>query len=92
VQVDDKSQIVVSNKIPDEDYLRSIVDEAEKQIRQLIYKFVSEIASSPMDSETSYCYNVLSRDKKFMKVVKEIYEKQHKSLERGYKLLSKYND
>jgi hypothetical protein len=81
------NEMVVVNKIPQEDYLRPLVEEAEKQIQQLIYKFVSDLASSPMDSESSYCYNVLSGDKKFMKAVREIYEKQHRSFERGYKLL-----
>lgn len=61
-------------------------------MQQLIYKFVSELASSPRNSETSYYYDVLSRDKKFMKVVKEIYEKQHWSFESGYELLRKRSD
>jgi hypothetical protein len=85
-------EMVVSNKIPQENYLNPIVDEAEKQMQQLIYKFVSELASSPRNSETSYYYDVLSRDKKFMKVVKEIYEKQHRSFESGYELLRKRSD
>jgi hypothetical protein len=83
------NEMVVVNKIPQEDYLRPLIEEAERQIQQLIYKFVSDLASSPMDSESSYRYNVLSRDEKFMKVAKEIYEKRHRSFERGYKLLKK---
>lgn len=82
------NEMVVSHKLPKEDSTKPLAIESEKQIHHLIYEFVSELASSPADSEYSYCYDVLSRDKKFMKVVKEIYEKRQ-CFERGYKLLSR---
>ncbi|MGB6533245.1 MAG: hypothetical protein WBF33_34575 [Candidatus Nitrosopolaris sp.] len=67
-----------------------IVDDAEKQIEQQIYEFVNRLASSAPEvtKEFSYYYDILSRDHKFERVVKEIYENRHKGFERGYKKLT----
>lgn len=81
-------EMIVSHKIPQEDSLSPLFDETEKQMQQLIYNFVSDLESSPMDSESLYCYDVLSRDKKFMRVVQKIYENRHKGFERGYAMLT----
>jgi hypothetical protein len=42
---------VVGNRIPDEESIKQIVKEAEKQIEQLTYEFVYDLASSGTDSE-----------------------------------------
>jgi NAD(P)-dependent dehydrogenase (short-subunit alcohol dehydrogenase family) len=72
-----------------------IVNDAEKQIEQLIYEFVYDLASSATNSERGreflyYC-EILSRDHKFMRMVEGIYENRHKGFERGCDLLRKYN-
>ncbi|MFZ0514582.1 MAG: hypothetical protein WAM14_23460 [Candidatus Nitrosopolaris sp.] len=62
----------------------------KKQIEQLIYEFVHRLASSvpEVSKEFSYYYDILSRDHKFERAVKEIYENRHKGFERGYKKLT----
>ncbi|MFY9795681.1 MAG: hypothetical protein WAJ93_08330 [Candidatus Nitrosopolaris sp.] len=67
-----------------------IVDDAEKQIEQQIYEFVNRLASSAPEvtKEFSYYYDILSRDHRFERVVKEIYENRHKGFERDYKKLT----
>src|SRR2546427_6293610 len=59
-------EMVASRKLPREESIKPVVNEVEKRIEQLIYEFVSDLASSPKDSESSYYYNILSRDHKFM--------------------------
>lgn len=70
-------------------------NDAEKQIEQLIYEFVYNLASSTTNSdiskEFSYYYKILSQDDKFMRVVEKLYENRHKGFERGCDLLEKYN-
>jgi hypothetical protein len=68
------------------------LDDAENQIEQLIYEFVYRLASSPpeVSKEFSYYYDILSRDHKFERVVKEIYENRHKGFERGCEKLTNY--
>ncbi|MDQ6668504.1 MAG: hypothetical protein M3Y53_09805 [Thermoproteota archaeon] len=75
--------------------IKHIVNDAEKQIEQLIYEFVYDLTSSATDSEIGkeflyYC-EILSRDHKFMRVVEEIYENRHKGFEQGCELLREYN-
>lgn len=80
-------EMVVGNRLPSEESIKHIVNDAEKQIEQLIYEFVYDLASSATDSERGkeflyYC-EILSRDHKFMRAVKEIYETKHKVLNVG---------
>jgi len=88
-------EMLVGNWIPREEPIKHIVKDAEKQIEQLIYEFVYDLASSATDPERGkeflYYYEILSRDRKFMRMVDEIYENRHKGFERGYDLLRKYN-
>jgi hypothetical protein len=84
------SDIVVSKPIPYE----GIVNDAKKQIDQLIYEFICDLASaanSERSKEISYYSKILSEDKKFMSIVKEIYENRHKGFEQGYRMLRNYN-
>jgi uncharacterized protein YjfI (DUF2170 family) len=88
-------ELVVGNRIPHEESIKQIINDAEKQIEQLIYEFVYDLASSATDPERGneflyYC-EILSRDLKFMRMVEEIYENRHKGFERGCDLLRKYN-
>lgn len=77
-------EIVVGNPIAGEESIKSIADEAEKQIQQLIYEFVYDLGSSAIDYEIgdqiSYYYDILSRDNKFMKVVKKYMKIDSKAL------------
>lgn len=88
-------EMVVGNRIPREESIKQIVNDAEKQIEQLIYEFVYDPASSATDPERgkefSYFCDILSRDRKFMRMVEEIYENRHKGFERGCEHLRKYN-
>ena len=63
-------EMVVGNRIPREESIKHIFNGAEKQIEQLLYEFVYDLASSATDSERGkeflyYC-EILSRDHKFM--------------------------
>ena len=69
------------------DSVKPIVDEAESQMQQLIYELVYDLESSLKDPESSYYYDLLSRDQKFKRVVQKIYESKHKGFECGYKRL-----
>jgi hypothetical protein len=69
------------------DYLKHIIDEAESQIQQLVYELVYDLELTRKDPESSYYYDLLSRDQKFRKVMQKIYESTHKGFERGYKRL-----
>lgn len=85
-------ELVVGNRIPHEESIKQIVNDAEKQIEQLIYEFVYNLASSATDPDISkvflyYC-KILSGDRKFMRMVEEIYENRHKGFERGYAMLT----
>jgi hypothetical protein len=88
-------EMVVGNRLPSEESIKHMVNDAEKQIEQLIYEFVYDLASSATDSERGneflyYC-KILSRDHKFMRVVEEIYENRHKGFEHGCDILRKCN-
>lgn len=88
-------EMVVGNRLPSEESIKHIVNDAEKQIEQLIYEFVYDLASSATNSERGneflYYFEILSRDHKFMRVVEKIYENRHKGFEHGCELLRKYN-
>jgi hypothetical protein len=75
-------EILVGDRIPHEESIKHIVKDAERQIEQLIYEFVYDLALSSTDSkiskEFSYYCEILSRDHKFMRAVEEIYENRHK--------------
>jgi hypothetical protein len=88
-------EMVIGNRLPNEESIKHIVNDAEEQIEQLIYEFVYDLASSATDSEIGkeflyYC-EILSRDHKFMRVVDDIYENRHKGFEHGCELLRKHN-
>jgi hypothetical protein len=88
------SDILVSKPKAYEEDLKDIVNDTKQQIEQLIYGFVSELASaanSERSKEISYYGKILSEDKKFMSTVKEIYENRHKGFEQGYRMLRNYN-
>jgi len=72
-----------------EEKIKGILHDAEKQIEQLIYEFVCDLASPVTETseELSYYFETLSQDDKFMKVVEKIHEDRHKGFERGYKQL-----
>jgi hypothetical protein len=59
-------EMVVGNRLPREESIKHIVNDAEKQIEQLIYEFVYDLASSTTNSdiskEFSYYSEILSRD------------------------------
>ena len=74
-------EMMVLRPIRSEEPIIQIVNDAEKQIEQLIYEFVYDLASLPKDPEFSYYCEILSKDDKFMKVVEEIYENRHKGFE-----------
>ncbi len=83
--------ILVGMNTPDEKLLEEIVGNTKKQIQQLIYQFVYDLSASVSDSEKSqefsyYC-KILSQDKKFMTVVKDIYKNRHEGFEKGYRML-----
>ena len=90
-QVD--QEMVVSRRMRREESMQDIVDDAEKRIEQLIYKFVYSLASPATEAsrEVSYCREILSQDEKFMRVVAEIYKNRHKGFEAGYKKLTNSN-
>ena len=83
-------EMVVSKRIPSEESIKDIVNDAEKQIEQLIYEFVYHLASSATEAskEFSYYCEILSKDVKFMSVVEKINENRHKGFEKGYKKLT----
>ena len=85
-------EIVVSKRIPSEESMKDIVNDAKKRLEQLIYEFVYSLASSAPETrkEFSYYCEILSKDDGFVKVVEEIYEDRHKGFERGYKMLMNY--
>jgi hypothetical protein len=87
------SEILVGNKMPYEESLKDIINESKKQLEQLIYGFVYDLASLAQDpkrrKEILYYTSILSNDNKFMNAVQEIYENRHKGFERGYKMLKK---
>jgi hypothetical protein len=58
----------------------------EKRLEQLIYEFVYSLASPAPETskEFSYYCEIQSKDDRFMKVVKKIYEDKHKDFEIGY--------
>jgi hypothetical protein len=64
-----------------------VVSKVERGIEQIIYEFVCQLEPREASEEFSYYREILSKDDKFMKVVKEIYENRHKCFERGYKSL-----
>ncbi|MGC1931299.1 MAG: hypothetical protein WA667_20200 [Candidatus Nitrosopolaris sp.] len=69
--------------------MKGIVNDAEKQIEQLIYEFVYDLASSGTEAskEFSHYFEILSQDDKFMRVMERLYENRHKGFETGYKKL-----
>jgi|SRR5215472_13960083 len=72
-----------------EERIKVMLHDTEKQIEQLIYEFVYDLASPVTDTseELSYYFETLSQDDKFMRVVERIHEDRHKGFERGYKQL-----
>jgi hypothetical protein len=84
----DQGMVVSTGKCSEES-MQNIVNNAEKQMEQLIYEFVYRLASSPTgaNNEFSYYREILSKDEKFMKVVDGIYNNRHKGFEAGYKEL-----
>jgi hypothetical protein len=86
-------ETVVSRRMRREESMQDIVNDAEKQIEQIIYGFVYNLAFSGTEAsrEVSYCREILSQDEKFMKVVEEIYKNRHKGFEVGYKNLTDSN-
>jgi hypothetical protein len=74
---------------PSKESVIGIVNDAEKEIEELIYGLVYQLASSTPErsKEFSYYCEILSKDDKFMKAVEEIYESRHKGFETGYKKL-----
>lgn len=76
--------VVVEPMISEEN---GIVDKAKNELEQLIYDFICSLGVAVVDSERSkgylYYREILSQDKKFMKVVQEIYDNIHKVFERG---------
>ncbi|MGC2681401.1 MAG: hypothetical protein WA323_05990 [Candidatus Nitrosopolaris sp.] len=71
-----------------EELMKNIVNDSQKQIEQLIYEFVYDLASSETEAneEFSYC-EILSQDDKFMRVVEKIHQDSHKGFETGFKKL-----
>ena len=69
-------EMLDGKRIPSEDSIKDIVNDAEKQIEQLIYKFDYDLAPSATDSIRSkllsYYSEILSRDDKFMRGRKNI--------------------
>jgi hypothetical protein len=68
--------VVVQPMIYEEMKSGDIVDKSKKDIEQLIYDFICSLVVAVVDSERSkgylYYREILSQDKKFMKVVQEI--------------------
>jgi len=83
---------VVGNRIPREELIKPMITEAEKQMEQIIYGLVYDLALSIEDAalqkEASYYVKVLSEHNKFISKVREIYSERHKGFERGYRLLN----
>ncbi|MFL6385559.1 MAG: hypothetical protein ACJ712_11400, partial [Nitrososphaeraceae archaeon] len=69
--------VVVQPMIYEEMKSGDIVDKSKKDIEQLIYDFICSLGVAVVDYERSkgylYYREILSQDKKFMKVVQEIY-------------------
>ena len=87
--------MVVGKRIPTEESIKDIINDAKKQIEQLIYGFVYELASlaakDPEEAkEISYYITILSEDNKFISAVQQIYENRHKGFERGYRMLTNH--
>ncbi len=85
------SDILVTMLLPNKKLLEDIVGDVNNQMQQIIYEFVCDLSlfiSDPEKSqEFSYYYKILSRDKKFMAAVDDIYKKRHKGFEKGYQML-----
>jgi hypothetical protein len=83
----------VSKRIPSKESVMWIVDDAEMNIEELIYRFVYRMASSAPEKskEFSYYCEILSKDDKFMRMVEKIHEDKHKGFETGYKKLTNKN-
>jgi hypothetical protein len=85
-------EVMIGNRIPYEESIKDIISDAKKQIEQLIYWFVYDLASFAKDhekeNEISYYVKVLSDDNKFISAIREIYENRHKGFEKGYKMLT----
>jgi DNA-binding PadR family transcriptional regulator len=87
------SDILVSKQRGNDKLLSNIVYNIEKQMHQIIYDFVYHLSLSASNPEKSqeflyYC-EILSRDKKFMATVEDIYKNRHKAFETGYNMLIK---
>ena len=85
------SDILVTMLLPKEKLLEDIVGDVINQMQQIIYEFVCNLSlfiSDPEKSqEFSYYCKILSRDKKFMAAVDDIYKKRHKGFEKVYQML-----
>lgn len=87
-------ELVVGNRLPREELIKPMVNEAEKQMEQIIYGFVYDLALSlssedpQVQKEISYFVEVLSNDNKFISTLQKIYSDRHKGFERGYILLT----
>jgi hypothetical protein len=85
-------EVIIGNRIPYEESIKDIISDAKKQIGQLIYWFVYDLASFAKDhekeNEISYYVKVLSDDNKFISAIREIYVNRHKGFEKGYKMLT----
>jgi hypothetical protein len=79
-------ELVVSRRMRGEESMQDIVNEAEERIEQLIHKFVYHLPSET-HKEFSYYREILSKDGKFMTMVKKIHEDSHKGFEIGYMML-----
>jgi hypothetical protein len=52
---------LVGNRVPREESIKHVVNDAEKQIEQLIYEFVYDLASSSKDSKIVKKFSYVSR-------------------------------
>jgi hypothetical protein len=82
-------ETMVQRRTHIEESLKRILNNAEKQIEQLIYEFVCDLVSSVTEAtnELSYYFENLSKDGKFMRAVDRIYEDKQKVFEIGYRKL-----
>jgi hypothetical protein len=87
------SNILVSMHAPDEELLMDIIQDAQKQMRQIIYEFVYDlsllaVSDQERAKELFYYCKILSQDKKFLITVEDIYKNRHKGFEKGYHMLT----
>ncbi len=86
-------EMVINKPIPSKESAIGIVNDAEKEIKRLIYEIVYHLASLAQERnrEFSYYCEILSQDDTFKKVVQEIHENRHKGFERGYNRIMNYS-